>query len=361
MSQIKKILLITTGGTIASSKSDSGTGSQVSNEKKGDTFLSVLDPLKKYIIDEWGIELILKHDDYVNVDSSNISSEHWVGLVNIIEEKYDEFDAFVITHGTNTLSYTSSALSFALGNIGKPIILTGSQVPFGLPGSDALMNLENSIRIAAWEHHKIFGVLTVFGSHIITGVKVKKKTEFDYDAFETFKTNSIGKIGRDVHINEELLEQHRKFLTPVAQVKKRLNIKNGFDMSIASFTEFPSMSIDFLKEAIENKEIKGIILRSFGAGDPNENLFDFFRYLRSNNIPVIITTQAPNGFANMAVNEPGKKLIDEDLAIPAFDMSIETITIKLSWLLAQKHSFESLKVNMLKNLKGELTDIKDFS
>ncbi len=146
------------------------------------------------------------------LDSSNIKSKHWKEIAEKICDLYDDFDSFVITHGTNTLGYTCAALSFALPNPNKPIILTGSQVPIGMPGSDAKANIENAIRVAAWPYDEIRGVIAVFGSRIISGVRATKHTEFDFDAIKSYNSNSIGRIGRIIDIDTDNLNQHTRYL-----------------------------------------------------------------------------------------------------------------------------------------------------
>jgi L-asparaginase len=259
------------------------------------------------------------------------------------------------------LGYTCAALSFAFENINKPVILTGSQVPFGNPGSDALMNLDNAIQIAVYPDYltpiPIKGVIAVFGSHIITGVRVKKSTEFDYDAFQTFTSSSLGRIGRIITLNEVNLKKHVDYLSKEfipASTSATLRVQNAFDTRIASFTEFPGMSKDLFRTVVEHNDIKGIILRSFGAGDASNKLHDAFVFLKEEKIPIIVTTQAPNGISNFQVNSPGQRLAKEKLAIPAYDMSIEAQTTKLAWLLGQGLDYEEIKFKITEDLHGEI-------
>ena len=132
-------------------------------------------------------------------------------------------------------------------------------------------------------------------------------------------------------------------------VKKEFNAK-----AIASFTEFPGMSVDLFKNLVEHNDIKAFVFRAFGAGDPSKHLFPAFRYLKRKKIPIIVTTQAPSGLANFQVNETGQYLRDHDLAIPAYDMSIESMTVKMAWLLGQNLSYENIKLMMLTDLHGEI-------
>jgi L-asparaginase len=285
-------------------------------------------------------------------------------LIDKIIEQYDNYNAFVITHGTNTLGYTSSALSFALGRLGKPVILTGSQVSFSYPGSDALMNLENAIRIAAYTKEKLNGVMVVFGSVIISGIRVKKTTEFDYDAFKSFGSGELGRIGNSIRIDRDRLVAHTGFLGNPAKLCKELEVKKNFDTHIASLTEYPGMDSSIFRTLVEGESaIKGFVLRSTGAGDPNvakeedrdkfRNLRDGFEYLREKEIPIVITTQAPDGLASMDINTPGIEAYALG-AIPAKDMNMESITVKLAWLLGRKIPYDEMREMMTTSFRGEI-------
>jgi L-asparaginase len=368
MADTHKLLLISTGGTIAG---------QVAADKKddqeirtSDEFSEMIKPTLSSLKNKWDVDVEIEHhpltynSEIIEVDSSDILPEYWMEMVKVIKKNYGDYHSFIITHGTNTLAYTCAALSFAIVNPNKPIILTGSQVPAGMPGSDALTNLNNALRVAVWprEENKIRGVLAVFGSHIITGTRVKKDTEFDYDAFKSFSIGSVGRIGRIININETNLKKHLSYLHtglyPEAKEAKDFRCENDFDMRIASLTEFPGMSSDIFKSLVENNDIKGFILRAFGAGDPCTKHRSAFEFLKSKQIPIVITTQAPNGNSNFQVNEPGQYLKENDLAIPAYDMSIESQTVKLAWLLAKKNkgelNYSQICKEMVHDIRGEI-------
>lgn len=368
MNQTHKLLLISTGGTIA--------GEVALNRKdpnyetvKANKFSELIKDTVDYLKKERKINLVIEPEEYAEVDSSDIKPQNWIDLAQIISDKYDDYDSFVITHGTNTLGYTCAALSFALINNAKPVVLTGSQVPIGVPGSDAKTNLDNAIRIACWNEEPIYGVVAVFGSYIISGTRVKKSTEFDYDAFKSFNTGSIGRIGRIIDINKTNLKAHNKYwnneesINPLAKTKARLKVDNRFVWNIASLTEFPGMNPKIFKTLVNSLEIKGFILRAFGAGDAATYLREALEFLKEEKIPVVLTTQAPNGNANMQVNEPGKYIKDNELGIPAFDMGIEAQTTKLAWLLAKMEnkeiSYKQLCEQMTQNIRGELKVIHE--
>ena len=359
----KKVLLITMGGTIAGNVA---TTKRVEDHIKGaDEFKGILEKVADSIKKTMRIDVSVEEHEIANIDSSNLMpSEHWPKLADIIKARYDEFDAFLITHGTNTMGYTAAALSFSLANLDKPVIITGSQVPIGMPGSDALANLENSLRIAVndAEGEQVKGVLAVFGSHIITGTRVKKATEFDYDAFNSFGTASIGRIGRILDIKKEALVKHISYLSTGAYRRAKyageLRCEKEFDMRIASLTEFPGMDWKIFGTLVDQNDVHGFIFRAFGAGDASANLIPAFELLKNRGIPIIITTQAPNGNSNFQVNEPGQNIKRLELAIPAYDMSIESQTAKLAWLLAKKRSKEisyaQLCADMTLDMRGEV-------
>jgi L-asparaginase len=256
------------------------------------------------------------------------------------------------------MAYTASALSFSLSNINKPVIITGAQVPLGYLGSDATTNMVNALRMAVWSFHEVKGVMVVFGSRIISGVRAKKGTDFDYDPFSSFQSGSLGQIGRFMKIDDASMNKHISYLSkkaPLAVNSSMLKIKSDFDTgNIASLTEFPGMSSNILITLADSEDVKGVALRSFGAGDPNADLFEGFEYLKSKQIPVVVTTQAPGGVSNFQVNETGQYLKEHDLAIPAYDMSIESMTVKLAWLLGQGLTYEQIKIAMLEDLHGEI-------
>jgi L-asparaginase len=359
----KKVLLITMGGTISGQVS----ANEIEKESMKDSkeFASILNNAKNSIEITEKIKTSINHIPLCeDLDSSDIKPDHWSLLAQTIKNEYDNYDSFLITHGTNTMGYTAAALSFSLANLDKPVIITGSQVPLGLPGSDAVANLENSLRVAVLnrEKNQIKGVVAVFGGHIITGTKVKKETEFDYDAFKSFGGSSIGRIGRIIKINETNLEKHLSYLQTArfnrARSSTELICESDFDMRIASITEFPGMDSDIFRCLVEEKDIKGFILRAFGAGDASTSLIPALEYLKEQKIPIIITTQAPNGNSNFQVNEPGEKIAKNKLAIPAYDMNIESQTTKLAWLLAKKKNrkltYEKICEEMVHDIRGEV-------
>ncbi|MFA6072963.1 MAG: asparaginase [Candidatus Woesearchaeota archaeon] len=352
----KRIKVIFTGGTVAGNVAESKISQSIKSDPN--SFMAILENSVDIVKKNWNIEITPSICELFNIDSSNMQPENWTMIIDEIQNTYDDYDAFIILHGTNTMGYTAAALTFALENVNKPVILTGAQVPLGYLGTDSVTNLVNSLRMAVWGYHEIKGVMAVFGSKIITGARVKKGTDFDYDPFKAFQTGSLGNIGRFMRIDEAAMKKHIGYLSKhkaLAIQSRVLSVKKNFDTkSIASLTEFPGMSVEIFQSLVENNGIKAFIFRAFGAGDPSSHLFPAFEYLKKNEIPIVVTTQAPNGVSNFQVNETGQYLKEHDLAIPAYDMSIESITVKLSWLLAQKIKYEDIKQKMIEDMHGEI-------
>lgn len=357
-SQVKRVRFIFTGGTLAGNVAKDTQHRSEEHLSSDQILLNFLQPTIEIVRETWAVQIEATAIDLFNKDSSNVNPEDWTTIVKEIQASYDDTDSYVIVHGTNTMAYTAAALSFALENINKPVIITGAQVPLGYLGSDATTNMVNALRMAVWSFHEVKGVMVVFGSRIISGVRAKKGTDFDYDPFSSFQTGSLGQIGRFMKVDEAAMEKHVSYLskkhTPALQ-ESMLHIDAQFNTAaIASLTEFPGMTSQTLIGLADTGTIQGVILRSFGAGDPNKDLFEGFEYLKSKKIPVVVTTQAPGGVSNFQVNETGQYLKEHELAIPAYDMSIEAMTTKLGWLLARDIPYEQMEQAMLEDLHGEI-------
>ncbi len=274
-----------------------------------------------------------------NIDSTNMTISHWDKLVNAISENYAKYDGFVITHGTNTMAYTSSALSFALRGIGKPVVLTGAQIPANQLQSDAKNNFVNAVRLAGMD---ISGVYVVFGSKIILGCRAKKNSESDLDAFKTFNSDDAGEIGIQIKLKAGYQKRHNK----------KLEATSGFNGNIAVLTLEPGISsADF--EPLMKAGIDGFVIRAYGAGDIPSHLLPFLEQANKKKIPIVVTTQCPNGVTQMSLNLVGMRALSTGL-IQAFDMSMESMTTKLRWLLAHNTPYEKIKSTMESNLCGEI-------
>jgi len=353
----KNVLIILTWWTIAWNVAESDIIENIKSD--WNAFLKSLEDSVSIIKKNRWMDIECSISELLDVDSSNINPENRVSIINEIHQQYDNYDAFIVLHGTNTMWYTTAACTFALENLNKPVIFTWSQVPLWYLWSDSETNLVNSLRMAVRWYHEIKWVIAVFWSQIISWARVKKWTDFDYDPFKSFQSWSLWQIGRFIKIDEPQLTKHISYLSrkkPLAIQAKILNLQNKFDAkNIASLSEFPWMKVELFQSLVENNWIKWFIFRSYWAWDPNEKLFPAFEYLKEKQIPIVVTTQAPWGVSNFEVNETWQFLKENDLAIPAYDMSIEAMTVKLSWLLWLWYSYEKIKIKMLEDLHWEIT------
>ena len=354
----KRVLLIAAGGTI-SSDADADKGVTVSTDKGTEALNDALRECLNYIKSHSGINVDLHAEQIAFYDdSSNIDSKAWIMLCDKIYENYDDFDSFIITHGTNTMGYTAAALSYALTNIGKPVIITGAQIGIRIPGSDSIMNLENTLRVAVDEGVPV-GVSVCFGSFVIRGPKAKKKNSFDYDAFKSFSSSKLlGRVARVIDWSTNDAKAYSKFYEPFAERQEDLFIESDFDTNIASFTESPGIPLKVYTSAIEDAGVKGIILRAYGNGDPSVALHPFFELAREREVPIVITTQAPEGNARGDINEPGI-LSRKFGVIHIYDMSMEAMFTKMAWLLGKQTDYRKFKVFMQRPIKGDITIKKD--
>lgn len=312
----------------------------------------------------WQVDASVECQPMQDLDSSNLGPSVWSLLAQEVASRYDAFDGFVVSHGTNTLAYTAAALSFALANSRKPIVITGAQVPLAAAGSDGAPNVANALRIACYPDQPFMGVVTVFGSHVIAGARTKKTTEFGIDAFESYAVESLARIGRTLDVNEDRLAKHSGYLTTadynLARLAEELVVEPAFRLrDVVSLTEFPGIDVERLIAMIDghDRPVSAFIIRAFGAGDASESLVPFFSELRVRGIPAVVTSQIPRGLANFQVNQPGNFLAERGLAIAAHDMSIEATTVKLGWLLARTPPLdhEDLARLMTTDMRGEIS------
>lgn len=327
---LPKILILFCGGTIIMEKTKEGILDTVSKNRAVKNLLK-LEP-KIHEIANISIEYI------DNIDSTNITSKHWDQISKVIAKNYERFDGFVITHGTNTLAYSASALSFTLQNLGKPVVLTGSQIPGDQIETDARRNFVNAIRVATMD---AAGVFIVFDEEIILGSRASKVSESKLDAFETINWDDVGEIRIDIRLSEEIKKRH----------DRPINLQLGFDDNIAVITLFPQMNPKTL-DAVFHEEVKGVILRGYGAGGISYAYLDILEKLKKRKIPVVVSTQCMEGATLMHMDDVGTKALKAGV-IQAHDMSIECTIVKLMWAL-ERAPYETIKDIMHHNYTGEI-------
>jgi L-asparaginase len=267
-----------------------------------------------------------------------------VSLGRAIYQKIREYDGFVVTHGTDTLCYTSAALSFILQELNKPVVVTGAQVPLEEIGSDGRANLINAVRVAISE---LAEVAVVFGSLIIRGSRAKKTSVFDMQAFTSVNEIPLGTIGLSIKFNQSAR----------VRMRKKPLLRAFLNDSVAMLQVYPGLKPEVLDFMAEKHD--GIVLEGYGAGNlPNEknSLIPAIKKATEKNVPVVVCTQCIVGSTEMELYQVGRAALDAG-AIPAMDMTPETTLVKLMWVLGQTDDLASVDSMMQKSFVGELHEV----
>ena len=322
MSDRKNILLIATGGTIASKKSDNGLKPQISPEE-----LMQYIPQVKDICDFHAVQLI-------NLDSSNMEPKHWKMMVHTIRENYEKYDGFVIAHGTDTMAYTAAALSYMIQNSKKPIVITGAQKPIDLEITDAKSNLLDSFLYASDENSQ--GVQIVFDGKVIAGTRAKKVRSKSYNAFSSINYPDIAVIHDDRIVF---------YIDDKEQSTKRLRFYHAMDDRIFLLKLIPSIDPLILENLADSYD--GLILESFGVGGlPDYGNHDFAAMIEkwtSAGKLVTMSTQVTHEGSDMGIYKVGKAIKENFEILESYDMTLEATVTKMMWILAQTRDFEECK------------------
>lgn len=337
-----KILLIYTGGTIGMVKNPN-TG-----ELQAFDFNNLLKRIPELKLLSCKISTMSFEDP---IDSSNMNPEYWIQMAEIIENSYDAFDGFVVLHGSDTMSYTASALSFMLENLNKPVILTGSQLPIGDLRTDAKENLITTIQMAALRKNNkpvIREVGLYFEYKLYRGNRTTKINAEHFEAFESLNYPHLAESGVHIKVNNEALY--------VPNTKKKLVVHKKLNTNIALIKLFPGISKSILECIIYNPSLKGIILETYGAGNATtESWFvSLIKEAIKKGIQVINVTQCSGGSVNMGQYETSSQLKKIGV-ISGKDITTEASVVKLMYLLGENISANTFKTIFETSLRGELS------
>lgn len=317
---MKKILLIATGGTIASKATQSGLVPQISS-----TELLTFVPEVAHICTVDAIQVC-------NLDSTNLRYSEWLAIAKAIEDHYALYDGFVVTHGTDTMAYTAAALSYLIQNSRKPVVLTGSQKSIYSRDTDARSNLISAFLYAADD--RAGGVHIVFDHKVILGTRARKTRTKSYNAFSSIDFPEIARIreGKLYYYIEEKITGDPVFYHTLNPRVFVLKLIPGMDPSI----------FDYLKEHYD-----GLVIESFGVGGlPYYDDADFSEAIRGfldAGKTIVMTTQVPHEGSDMTVYEVGHIVKTRFDLLEAYDMTIEAVTAKLMWILALTSHREQIK------------------
>lgn len=317
---MQKILLIATGGTIASTKTEYGLAPGITSQELYES------------VPEAGRFCTVDTVQLLNIDSTNVQPEQWILMAKTIEEHYDDYDGFVITHGTDTMAYTSSALSYLIQHPNKPIVLTGAQKPLLDPIADAKKNLLDALYFACQQRSG--GVFVVFSGRAILGTRAKKLKTKSYAAFSSINYPEVALIdqGRIIQYvtfhHEEPVVFYHNLLPKVFLLK----LIPGMDPGI----------LDYIGEYY-----RAVVVESYGAGGlpfaHQRNFLDKLQTLKARGCHVVVATQAMLEGSDLGVYEVGRKAMAAYDVMQAYDMTIEAAVTKLMWLLGCNLSYDELR------------------
>jgi L-asparaginase len=334
----KKVSIIYTGGTIGMEKTASGYSPRKSY------IHSLLEEINHMSSPDLPAFDLIEYDPLL--DSSNISLPQWIKLARDIEESYDDYDGFVILHGTDTMAYTASALSFMLEGLTKPVILTGSQIPLSEIRNDARDNLITALILAG--NYEVPEVCLYFGGRLLRGNRATKISSDDILAFDSPNCPYLAEAGVRITLGEKIIRKPGK----------GLKLAEFGQHQIAVLKIFPGIQFEVF-ENIMTENLKGIVIEAFGAGnipDGQGTMAKLLHRAKCNGTIIVVCTQCLKGSAIIGEYEVSEELAKAG-AVSGYDMTVESAVTKLYYLLSKGFVMDEIKKLMEEDLRGELTEM----
>ena len=329
--QRKKVLILFCGGTIIMTPSRGG-GLKSPSRNEAVRILKGIEPRLKEIAD-YRIRYV------GNIDSTNMTPRDWDRIIGEIGKQYAKYDGFVITHGTDTMAYTAAALSLALQGLGKPVVLTGSQIPGWEIRTDARRNLVNAMTLSVMDAS---GVFVVFNERVILGSRASKASESKLDAFTSVNASDAGELRVGIRLDKNL----------PGRKAGALSVHPGFEPHIFVTTLTPGCDPNDLVFLLSNRRIRGIVIQAYGTGNIPYDFDAFFKLARAKKIPVVVRSQCLHGMTMMKSYDVGLRALKLGV-VEGRDQSLEMLSVKLMWAL-KRYPYGKIPEIMNRNFAGEI-------
>lgn len=344
MTQKSALLLIYTGGTIGMKQDMKDL------TLKPFDFSQILDEVPEIR------KFAFKIDTYAfepPIDSSDVEPSLWQDLARLIKEKYEDYDGFIILHGTDTMSYSASALSFMLDGLTKPVIFTGSQLPIGVPRTDGKENLISAVEIASAKdeegHPAVPEVCVCFDSLLMRGNRSTKVNSEVFRAFQSPNFPPLAEAGINIRYNNEYIRKPNDWY-------QSLTINTELDTRVSILKIHPGITPEVVRNILCGKDTRAIIMETYGSGNaPTRDWFlDIVKESSAMNKIIVNVTQCLAGTVNMNIYANGKAL-ERAGVIDGYDSTTESALAKLFYLMGKSRDNEWVKAMMGRNLKGEIS------
>ena len=334
-----RVLIVYTGGTIGMVQDESGSLHPFALDRIYDAVPQLR--ACSYDIDSVTLDNI--------IDSSNMTPALWVDIANIIEREYNNYDGFVVLHGTDTMAYTASALSFMFKNLGKPVVLTGSQLPLGMLRSDGRENIICALEIASTRLAVIPEVCIFFESHLYRGNRSTKLNAENFDAFESYNYPSLAKVGINIRFKEHLFQ-------PMPNDK--LVVRKQFDTRVAVLKLFPGIGPEVVNAVLGAPNLQGVIIETYGSGNaPTDEWFiSALENAIRRGVIILNVTQCKAGSVKMRQYAASCDM-DRIGVIGGGDITLEAAVTKMMYLLgAYPNDKQHVRDRLGMSLRGEITE-----